>query len=143
MRTTADVKELIMPLGRSIARLNRIGLNRVTRHLGGWMPGFGVVIHRGRKSGKEFRTPVNVFVRDGLYVFALTYGRNSDWVKNVLAASGGEIQTRRSTFRMTNPRIEHQETRADLPLFVRTILHLTNVHDYLLCDQGTQVERSS
>lgn len=132
-----------MPLGRSMARLNRVGLNRVTKHLGPWMPGFGVVIHRGRKSGRQLSTPVNVFVRDGLYVFALTYGRDSDWVKNILAASGGQIQTRRSTFRMTNPRIEHQQSRSDLPLVVRTILHLTKVHDYLLCDQGDEVSRSS
>lgn len=128
-----------MPLRRSMARLNRVGLNRVTRHLGPWMPGFGVVIHRGRRSGREFRTPVNVFVRDGIYVFALTYGRDSDWVKNILAASGGEIETRRTIFGLTNPRIEHQETRADLPLLVRTILHLTKVNDYLLCDRGDQV----
>ncbi len=132
-----------MPLGRSMARLNRVGLNRVTQHLGAWMPGFGVVIHRGRTSGTQFRTPVNVFVRGGLYVFALTYGRDSDWVKNTLAASGGQIQTRRRTFRTTNPRIEHQQSRSALPIIVRTILHLTNVHDYLLCDQGGEVSRGS
>ena len=37
------------------------------------MPGFGVVVHRGRRSGREFHTPVNVFPRhDGVRI-ALTY----------------------------------------------------------------------
>jgi len=35
------------------------GLNRVTRHIAPWMPGLGVVIHRGRRSGRRYETPVN------------------------------------------------------------------------------------
>jgi hypothetical protein len=27
------------------------------------MPGSGVIVHRGRTSGREFRTPVNLFRR--------------------------------------------------------------------------------
>lgn len=62
-----------------------------------WAPGLGLVVHRVRTSGKIFRTPVNVFVRRGEYVFALTYGLESDCVKNVQSASGCELQTRRRT----------------------------------------------
>ena len=63
-----------MPLGRRIAEWNKKGLNRVTRHVAPWMPGFGLVEHRGRKSGNVYRTPINVFRRDGGYVACLTYG---------------------------------------------------------------------
>ena len=125
-----------MPLPRSIAKLNRVGLNRLTRHIAPWAPGFGLVVHRGRKSGKTFRTPVNVFVRDHTYVFALTYGPSSDWVRNVQAAGGCELVTRRKTVQLTAPRIEHSDVRTDLPLVVRTILRATKVHDYLILDQA-------
>ncbi len=121
-----------MPLSRSIARLNRVGLNRVTRYIAPWAPGFGLVVHQGRRSGKTFRTPVNVFVRGDEYVFALTYGLESDWVKNVQAAGGCELQTRGHTARLVRPRIEHSRTRPDLPLVVRSILATTNVHDFLI-----------
>src|ERR1700712_3931688 len=121
-----------MPLPRAIAKLNRVGLNRLTRHIAPWAPGFGVVVHRGRKSGKTFRTPINVFVRDNAYVFALTYGVQSDWVRNVLAAGGCELVTRRKTVQLTAPRLEHTESRNDLPLVARTILRTTKVHDYLI-----------
>jgi deazaflavin-dependent oxidoreductase (nitroreductase family) len=95
-----------------------------------------VVVHRGRKSGKSFRTPVNVFVRGNTYVFALTYGEGSDWVRNVQAAGGCELVTRRATVGLTAPRVEHSDTRTELPRVVRTILRATNVHDYLILDRA-------
>jgi hypothetical protein len=50
-----------MPIPRIVARLNRVGLNRLTRRLAPWLPGFGVVVYCGRRSGREYRSPVNVF----------------------------------------------------------------------------------
>ena len=75
-----------MPIPRIVGRWNKAGLNRVTRHIAPWAPGLGVVVHRGRRSGREYQTPVNVFSSADGYVFALTYGPETDWVKNVLAA---------------------------------------------------------
>jgi deazaflavin-dependent oxidoreductase (nitroreductase family) len=47
-----------------------------------------VVIHRGRTAGLLYRTPVTAFpYRDG-FLIALTYGRDVDWVKNVIAEGG-------------------------------------------------------
>ena len=74
-----------MPLPRSLANFNRRFTNRVSRHIAGWLPGFGIVIHTGRRSGRTYETPVNVFRRAGGFTFALTYGR-ADWVQNVMAA---------------------------------------------------------
>ena len=83
-----------MPIPKWVARANRIGFNRLSRHLAPWLPGFGVVVHHGRRSGRTYRTPVNVFRSADGYVLALTYGADSDWVKNVLAAGGAELQIR-------------------------------------------------
>jgi deazaflavin-dependent oxidoreductase (nitroreductase family) len=124
-----------MPMGRTVARLNRVGLNRVSRHIAPWLPGFAVVIHRGRKTGRTFRTPVNVFLREGRYVFALTYGPEADWVRNVLAAGGCQLHYRRRVVHLTAPVLQHDEHRSDLPLFVRTVLRLTKVHEYLLLQE--------
>src|SRR5205809_6896960 len=41
----------------------------------------------GRKSGRVYRTPVNVFRAPNGFLIALTYGRESEWVKNALAAA--------------------------------------------------------
>src|SRR5579862_5468250 len=98
-----------MPFPRTIARLNRAGLNRLTRHTAPLTPGMGVVIHRGRRSGRRYETPVNVFRTPDGYLFALTYGPESDWVRNVLAAGGCELRTRRRTVALTSPRVVHDE----------------------------------
>src|SRR5262245_61602920 len=99
-----------MPLPQSLARFNRTGTNRITRPFAAWLPGFGVVTHTGRKSGRTFTTPVNVFRRRGGWTFSLTYGQG-DWVKNVVHAGGASLRTRGRDHRITNPRIERDPAR--------------------------------
>src|SRR5262245_53476578 len=60
-----------MPLPRFVARLNRVGLNRLTSHIAPHIPGFGVMEHRGRRSGRPYRTPINVCRAPGGYRVAL------------------------------------------------------------------------
>ncbi len=80
-----------MPLSRGLARFNRVVTNRISRPLAGWLPGFAVLVHRGRKSGAEYRTPLNAWLGEDDIIVALTYGRDTDWLKNLTAADGGEI----------------------------------------------------
>ena len=90
-----------MAIPRTVGRWNKVGLNRVTRRIAPWLPGFGVVVHRGRRSGRTYRTPVNVFPTGHGYRFALTYGADTDWVKNVLAAGGCQLETRGRVVRLS------------------------------------------
>ena len=120
-----------MPLPRTLARWNKVGLNRVTKRVAPWMPGFGVVAHAGRRSGRRYQTPVNVFpARDG-YLLALTYGPDSDWVKNVLAAGGCELVTRGRTVRLVSPQLVHDENRRGIRPVERQVLRLIGVADFL------------
>jgi deazaflavin-dependent oxidoreductase (nitroreductase family) len=120
-----------MPIPRAVGRWNKAGLNRVTRHVAPWMPGFGVVIHRGRRSGRRYETPVNVFPATGGYLLALTYGRDTDWVKNVLAAGGCELRTQGRTVRLDSPRLYHDQTRAGIRPLARQVLRAIDVADFL------------
>lgn len=47
---------------------------------------WGVVHHVGRKSNRQYETPVLAFVDAGRISIALNYGADADWVKNVVAA---------------------------------------------------------
>ena len=120
-----------MPIPRTVGRWNKAGLNRVTRHIAPWMPGLGVVIHRGRRSGRRYQTPVNVFPADDGYIFALTYGPDTDWVRNVLAAGGCELRTRGRTVRLVSPRLYRDEDRRGIRPFERQVLRVLNVADFL------------
>ena len=117
--------------GRGLAHFNRRVTNHLTRPLAKWLPGFGIVVHRGRSSGQMYRTPVNVFRVDDGYVIALTYGADSDWVKNVLAAGGCELITRGRTVTLTAPAIRHDERRRLVPPVVRIALAALRVEDFL------------
>ncbi|OXM71885.1 MULTISPECIES: nitroreductase family deazaflavin-dependent oxidoreductase [Amycolatopsis] len=124
-----------MVLPKRIARFNRVATNRVLGPLTKRLPGFGTIVHRGRKSGTTYRTPVNVFRADGGYVLALTYGPDTDWVRNILAAGGCEIETRGRSVRTTRPRVVHDEQRTSMPPGVRQILSVVGVTDFLFLDR--------
>ncbi|MBM3126191.1 MAG: nitroreductase family deazaflavin-dependent oxidoreductase [Chloroflexi bacterium] len=47
-----------------------------------------VINHRGRKSGKEYLTPVNFAVVDGEVYCMAGFGSLSDWYKNMMANPG-------------------------------------------------------
>ncbi len=123
-----------MPAPRWLAKANRAGFNRLVRKIAPRAPGFGIVVHRGRRSGRTFRTPVNVFRRDGGFLIALTYGADSDWVKNVLAAGGCELETRRRRYTLTSPVLYRDETRKDMPAPVRAILGVIGADEFLRLD---------
>lgn len=120
-----------MPIPKVVRRWNKVGLNRLTRHVASWMPGFGVIIHHGRRSGRRYQTPVNVFSADNGYVVALTYGPDTDWVNNVLAAGGCELRTRGQTIRLGSPRLFHDESRSSIRPVERQVLRILDVADFL------------
>jgi deazaflavin-dependent oxidoreductase (nitroreductase family) len=129
-------------LGRRVAWFNRHVTNRITRPLARRLPGFGDVEHAGRRSGHQYRTPVNVFRAGTRYVIALTYGVESDWVQNVLAAGGCDLVTRARRHSLTAPAIVHDESRRLVPPPVRPVLRLLRAADFRrLEDAGSPLRK--
>jgi deazaflavin-dependent oxidoreductase (nitroreductase family) len=96
-----------------------------------YLPGFGIVVHTGRKTGRRYRTPVNVFRRSGVYVIALTYGTRADWVRNVRSAEGCLLETRGRACRLTQPRLYRDDEYLDGSLSLRTFGKLTGAAYFL------------
>jgi deazaflavin-dependent oxidoreductase (nitroreductase family) len=121
-----------MPLPKRLARFNLTVTNRVTGPFARWLPGFGVLEHVGRRSGRTFRTPVNLFHHGDEYVVALTYGADSQWVRNVLAAGEVDVQTRGGRIHLVEPRVVHDPRRTRVPGPVRAALGLLDVDDFVV-----------
>ena len=106
-------------------------LNRFTRLFVHRLPGFAIISHRGRKSGRIHRTPMNVF-RDGDdYLFALTYSSNVQWVKNVMAAGEADLRIGDTTIHLTDPELFVDQQRRLMPLPVRFMLGVMRVSEFL------------
>jgi deazaflavin-dependent oxidoreductase (nitroreductase family) len=116
---------------RWLAKINIAFTNRITSLFAGWLPGFGILTHMGRKSGKVYRTPVNVFRASNGFIIALTYSSQSEWVKNVLAAGGCDLKTRGKRYQLSAPKVVPDPTRRRFPFPVRLILRLVGADEYM------------
>ena len=118
-------------VARTLARFNRHVTNRLTTRPAEHLPGFGVVGHVGRRSGRRYRTPVNVYERADGFVIALPYGREAEWVRNVVAAGGCELTTRGRTYRLTSPEVFHDQSRGAAAPLARPMLRLAGAADFI------------
>jgi deazaflavin-dependent oxidoreductase (nitroreductase family) len=120
------------------ARLTRLRgfairyVNPLTRRIAGWMPGFALLTYTGRKSGRTYHTPINVFRRGDQYIFALTYGSESQWVKNVLAAEGCAMRRMGRDINLVDPELTVDPSGRLVPQPVRWFLrHVGKVSEYV------------
>ena len=116
---------------RWVAAFNLAVTNRITSRFASRLPGFGILTHVGRKSGKVYRTPVNVFRTPEGFLIALTYGRESEWVRNVIAAGACQLETRGVQYRLSAPTIVHDPTRRRFPIPVQIVLRLIGANDFM------------
>jgi deazaflavin-dependent oxidoreductase (nitroreductase family) len=116
---------------RWLAKINIAFTNRITSLFAGRLPGFGILTHVGRKSGKVYRTPVNVFRASNGFIIALTYSSQSEWVKNVVAAGGCKLKTRGKKYQLSAPKIVRDPTRRRFPIPVRIVLRIVGADEYM------------
>lgn len=122
-----------MSLPRALAHFNRFVNNPIQRRWAGLLPGYGIVEHVGRKSGKQYRTPVNVFRSDGGFVIWLGYGLQTDWLRNLQAAGGGTLMHRRKRYVVSDPRVvSGPEGIRLLPAPARLLAKIARANDALL-----------
>jgi deazaflavin-dependent oxidoreductase (nitroreductase family) len=105
-----------MKLSRRLARFNTLATNRIQGLYAWLLPPWAVILHRGRRSGRHYRTPLFAFRRDRSLVIALLYGQESEWLRN-LRAGGGQVIRAGRTFTVRPPEVI--DTRGAGPLLAR------------------------
>jgi deazaflavin-dependent oxidoreductase (nitroreductase family) len=93
-----------MQLPRWLARFNKVVTNRVQGTYAWLVPGWVVICHRGRKSGRLYRTPVNAYKQGDALGVVLVYGERTDWLRNVLAGEAQVVRAGR-THDLLDPRV--------------------------------------
>jgi deazaflavin-dependent oxidoreductase (nitroreductase family) len=93
-----------------------------------------VLVHRGRKSGKVYKTPVEILVENrerGEIVISPMWGRESDWYRNVVAGGLVEVHVRGEERQVDSRELDEAERRAAIgsyreahPRYSRIILRM-------------------
>jgi deazaflavin-dependent oxidoreductase (nitroreductase family) len=107
-----------------------------------WNPIFARVLHRGRRSGRAYQTPVAARrVADG-FLIALAFGAQVDWHRNLEAAGGGVIRWRGRDYEVSGP--EMIDADEALPAFdpvQRLIMRMAGIDGYIRVRDAAVVTR--
>lgn len=79
-------------------------------------PLYGVIQHRGRRTGKVFRTPVVVRKTNDGFAVPLPWGERTDWCRNVRAAGGCTIRWKGRDYPLERPQVVN-DSRTALTFF--------------------------
>src|SRR5262245_29335356 len=85
-----------MKLSRGLASFNKRVTNRIQALYAWLVPPWAVILHRGRRSGRRYRTPLFAFRRGRTLVIALLYGEESEWLRNLRAGDGHVVRAGRT-----------------------------------------------
>ncbi len=96
-----------LKLPRRLARFNRVVTNPIQGVYAWLLPPWAVICHRGRRTARAYRTPVLAVKRGDTVAVAVLYGEESDWVRNLLAAGGGQLVRAGRTYELAAPRLVH------------------------------------
>ncbi len=69
------------------------------------MPLYGVLEHRGRRSGKTFHTPVVVRPTADGFIVPMPWGEQTDWCRNVRAAGECVVRWKGRDYAMVQPEV--------------------------------------
>jgi len=98
----------------------------------GRIPLWAVVRHRGRRSGKEYATPIAIRPTADGFVLPLPWGEGTDWCRNLRAAGGGVVVWQGAEYEVTRPEVI--DVADALPAFnavLRPIVRMTGIKKFL------------
>ena len=125
--------QVIKPVTDASRALNKRFGNPAMMRLAGRRYFFaGLIRHEGRRSGREYATPIWAVPTTEGIVISLPFGEGADWLKNVLAAGRATIETRGETWAVAEPEVIDRETAWPLlPRRARLLFGLAGIERYL------------
>jgi deazaflavin-dependent oxidoreductase (nitroreductase family) len=94
---------------RGLRKFNRAFFNPIIKLFAGRFL-YSLVLHIGRRSGKEYSTPVVAVKKDDCIFIPLPYGANTDWFLNVLAKGECVVMVKGNRYSSSQPEIVNPAT---------------------------------
>jgi len=108
--------------------------NRLVLKLAGTrlLPIYGVIEHRGRRSGKPYRTTVVVRPTRNGFIVPMPWGEHTDWYRNVKAAGECIVSWKGRNYQMTQPElIAPAAARASFGAIARAAITRLRINHFL------------
>ena len=91
-----------------------------------------VIRHKGRRSGKEYATPIWAEPTEGGFVVPLPYGERVDWLKNILAVGQCRIEAKGVAYEVGDLEVVDASIVGPMfPPLLRFLFRLYGVRSYL------------
>lgn len=87
-----------------LRRFNRTFFNPIIKLFAGRFF-YSLICHMGRRSGKDYSTPVVAVKKDGFFFIPLPYGADTDWLLNVQARGVCRVKINGKLYSATNPEV--------------------------------------
>jgi deazaflavin-dependent oxidoreductase (nitroreductase family) len=97
-----------------------------------WMPVIGILHHVGRRTGREYATPLGMRRQGDSFVMPRTFGEDAAWYRNVLAAGGCRVTYLGKDYTLAEPEVIDYATAASaFPRYERLQFRLIGINEYL------------
>lgn len=99
---------------------------------GGPLRAYSIVRHVGRTSGREYDNPVSAYPLGDGFVIPVLYGRESQWVRNVMAVGRFTLRTKGRDYPLERPEfIPAERALAAFSPWQRAMLKSRRLADFL------------
>jgi deazaflavin-dependent oxidoreductase (nitroreductase family) len=125
-----------MPISNRLRYFNKRFTNKLFLPTAGTrISPYALLTHKGRKTGKLYMIPVVAARQGSRFIFALAYGLDVDWYRNVTAADGCELRWKGVEYLLSNPRaLDMDEGRKAFGNFVEMLFRWRKVCDFCQMD---------
>lgn len=133
--TSSSVNKIYLgPRARRVVRFAARFVNPLVLLVAGrrWMPVVGILRHRGRRSGREYATPIGMRPLGDGFVIPRTFSDNAAWYQNVKSAGGGRITYLGRNYRVVEPEVvDYATARSAFPRYELAQFRLIGINEYM------------
>ena len=122
------------PLAGRIFGLFTPILNRLVTRIAGkrYVPLYVLLRHRGRRSGREYATPVVGMRAPGGFAIPMAFGEGADWSRNIVAGGGATIRQHGTEHLLVDPAaIDPDSAASPFPQWQRPVFRALGIRRFL------------
>jgi len=97
-----------------------------------YVPLYVLLRHRGRRSGREYATPVVGMRVPGGFAIPMAFGEGADWYRNIVASGGATMRKGGTEHQLADPvAIDPDSAASPFPRWQRPVFRALGIRRFL------------